>query len=139
MALTARRPFVADQEVRMPTISERVANGAAELDIIKPDWWKPGRIKVSQLNLEDGCDCVLGQLQNYEQGTTRERLDLYLAGVRNFFGDRFNSARQAAAGFLSSRFGDDEQDYYDGEDEYEALTKEWRRVIKARRKAARTA
>jgi len=40
-------------------LAERVALGAAWLDAAHPGW--RDRVDVDRLNLEDSCDCVLGQ------------------------------------------------------------------------------
>ena len=44
----------------MTEARERVARGAARLDMLKPGWYN--RIDVGTLTLHDGCGCVIGQL-----------------------------------------------------------------------------
>lgn len=41
-------------------IKSRVARGAKFLDKIEPGWYN--KIDVSKFDIEDGCDCILGQV-----------------------------------------------------------------------------
>lgn len=43
------------------SIAERVAAGVAWLDADDPNWWKPDRIDLDELNMAHPCYCVLGQ------------------------------------------------------------------------------
>lgn len=40
----------------------RVARGAAIMDKIDPDWYKPHRIDLRTLDMRSGSDCVAGQV-----------------------------------------------------------------------------
>lgn len=103
------------------TIPERVARGVALLDEKHPGWWE--RIDVDRLNLRSGCNCVLGQTWDgdYAGSSTAymHHLDALLPE---------ESYRDYEFGFDAEAEDGEEQD-----DEYDALTAEWRRVILARR------
>jgi hypothetical protein len=49
----------------MATIAERVARGAALLDEREPGWWQ--RIDLGALDMDEPCECVLGQLATDKQ------------------------------------------------------------------------
>jgi hypothetical protein len=113
----------------MTTIAERVAAGAAFLDEREPGWWE--RINLDELDLHSACRCVLGQLAT--------DLGYVETGWGNILG-RFELRRwrwsyefdglpdtDVACGFNAG--GNQAQE------EYAALTAEWKRVIEARRSA----
>ena len=120
------------------TIAERVAAGAAFLDVTDPDWWRADvdrAIDLSTLDLGLAGACVLGQrcpLEIYNSGlvgdTKYVAMAKHLSGFhRSGDADRWAGAR----GFQVSYYvadGDDDIEYAD-------LTAEWKRVITERRSA----
>lgn len=44
----------------------RVAAGATWLDKVEPDWWN--KVSLSTLDMDDGCLCVVGQLEGMVDG-----------------------------------------------------------------------
>ena len=107
--LDAKQQREEERSGRMPTITERVERGAALLDEKMPGWWQ--RVDLGRLDIESGCNCVIGQLGSYPE--TSEGF-----------------------GLLSSL--DDFTHGFDGgePDDYRALTKAWRDLILARYVAA---
>ena len=100
----------------MSTISERVARGVAWLDGVLPDWWR--MVDLGQLVLSSPCRCVLGQLYG----------DYMDSPLVDEHGDEAGVDR----GFNASGAEWTDQTY----SEFEALEREWRRVITERRAAA---
>jgi hypothetical protein len=91
----------------MSAITERVAAGAAFLDEQWPGWWQ--RVALDQLDLGSCKRCILGQLSgDYDDGLT----DL-----------GFSDMDAVSFGFNT----------YIG---FDALTREWKRVITERRSAS---
>lgn len=95
----------------MITIAERVARGAALLDEREPGWWQ--RINVRTLDIRSCKRCVLGQLEGWP--SINARFDPSLG-----FDAGEGSPQEVVADF-------------------NALTAEWRRLIKARRAGERDA
>jgi hypothetical protein len=91
------------------TIAERVARGVAWLDEKRPGW--ADEIDLTELVLSSPCRCILGQLYG----------DFDKVSVRGPMAKGFNA------------YGGDDQSLYD---QFEALEREWRRVITERRAAA---
>lgn len=105
----------------MSTIAERVAAGAAFLDEHDPGWWE--RINLGRLDLNDTCNCVLGQAFADESEWANRCYDSGYDYARA----RFDlPARGAPLGF------DTTDDY----EPYEPLAAEWTRVITGRRSPA---
>jgi hypothetical protein len=102
-----------DVSVTPGDITERVERGAALLDEKRPGWWQ--FIDLDRLDIEDGCDCVAGQLD----GTAN-----YMRALRRI-GLSGSEADAVSHGFES---GDDE--------EYAGLTEAWRTLIARRRELA---
>ena len=85
------------------TIEQRVANGAAYLDKILPDWLD--QIDLAVFDVASPCNCVLGQVYgNFDDSPidARWRLGQYAADDRGFNG---------------------------ADEDLPELTDEWRRVI----------
>lgn len=128
----------------MAGIPERVAKGAAFLDLHDPHWWESspvaGRaIHLDTLDLAETADCVLGQRCPLE--VLAQRLDVPVDRLDP--GD-FTSAYWAYATELSGLTGAARVDWgidhgfsaeTDRAPEFADLTAEWRRVILARRSA----
>lgn len=98
------------------TIPERVAKGAALLDEKLPGW--VDRIDLDRLNVQSGCDCILGQEFS---GSATEDAPGFVIGLFGLFGGELTEAM--LHGFTIGG----------GYDTFPALTREWRRVILARR------
>lgn len=95
-----------------------VRNGVALLDARMPDWYT--HIDLDILQMQFGCNCVLGQLHrgHYALGTSRLRL-----GATAYNPDAYVYMGMAVdLGFHARNHA-----------EWDALTEEWTRVIKARR------
>jgi hypothetical protein len=106
----------------MSTIAERVAKGSAFLDGKQPGWDK--RIDLERLDLESGCNCILGQL--HPAPDDPEELP-YIAALRALgLPHGVKDSEDVDLGFY---FASDE-------DEFPALEAEWRRLIEARRAAS---
>jgi hypothetical protein len=91
----------------MTTIAQRVAEGAAFLDVRDPEWI--GKVDLERLDLGSCTRCILGQLAgDYEDGVEMFALD---------------GADTVALGFNTTLGFDD-------------LTAEWKRVITERRSAS---
>lgn len=100
------------------TIAERVAKGAALLDVKTPGWWR--RIDLSRLDMNCAERCVSGQsLGDYHESATE------------MFGDDWDAP--AAHGFNAAG---GERNWVEWESEMAGLDAEWRRVIGARRAGA---
>lgn len=129
------------------TTAERVAAGVAFLDEIDPDWWRAdteNAIDLEQLNMGNGCMCILGQRCPLEIWTAAAADDdddydtpywAWAAILSAAASYQIVDAWAAERGFQipSPCYIDDS----DAESEYDALTKEWGRVIAERRAAAR--
>lgn len=111
----------------MATIADRVAAGARYLDDADPDWWRENvsnAIDLSELDLAYGDMCVLGQ---------RCPVSDYSRQLRKITGSPDSQPSTVlhpwavAHGFTM----DQERGHW------ATLTAEWRRVIRARRRAAR--
>jgi hypothetical protein len=99
------------------TITERVAKGAAFLDESEPSWWQV--IDLDALDMEQGCNCVLGQLH---PSNTDEELH-YLGALFQFgLPHGPDSDADISLGFFT-------------EDplEWAPLTEAWRNLIEERR------
>lgn len=127
----------------MSTITGRVTAGAKFLDEHDPDWWRADverAIDLRELDLSGGEVCILGQRCPLEMREARPvgetSYSLYataLSGVPK--GEVGALDRWASAlGFQMTPGWVDDPDWED--DEYEALTNEWRKVITERRAAA---
>lgn len=110
----------------MSTVAERVAAGAAFLDEHDPGWWREDArpaIELAILDLESGCQCVLGQLYPctgnpyFSYTEARHHLSLTAPDAESL-------------GFDTITRYDDEAG---NDEEYDALTAEWKRVIVERR------
>lgn len=130
----------------MSTVTERVAAGAAFLDERDPDWWKADverPINLGALDLARGDSCVLGQR------CPAAALAAWLGAPPEFSDDhefRYNAYAQLLSGLPSAGEATELNEWaaafgfqalqssgiYTRED-YDALTREWRRVIAARR------
>lgn len=55
------------------TPTQAASNGAKFLDKYDPTWYKENRIKTEELDLENGCFCIIGQL-NYRDYDPEEYL-----------------------------------------------------------------
>jgi hypothetical protein len=105
--------------MNVPATKTRVRRGAAFLDKKIPNWFKI--VKLSKLNQSLGyqpdknhCGCVLAQLSpygEYREGTEMVGLDV-------------SKKRQEDLGFWGVS---------DDDDEYEALTEDWKDEIRKRR------
>jgi hypothetical protein len=106
--------------VERPSLTERVAAGAAWLDEHLPGW--PQRISLTDLDMADDCGCVLGQiLGRYDE-----------IFVSNDVLPPLDEVEAVRFGFdVTSRFGDPA--LWAGE--FAALQREWRRLIESRRTA----
>lgn len=140
----------------MITIAERVSNGSAWLDEHYPDWWKSidlGTLKVSSCHL-----CVLGQVYTGHIPAD-ERLEILgqvlnrMAAVSPFESRTYDESlnRGTSGGFnvlydyhgmnnMAPRLGFSIDWEWIGSwrsvnDQYEALTDEWTKVIISRRMA----
>jgi hypothetical protein len=91
------------------TIKERVAAGAAWLDERAPGWI--GQIDLSELDIEEPCNCILGQV----------------------YGHYFRSPRDARIDDDASAYIADERGFNGGEKDMPRLNKAWRELIEARR------
>lgn len=103
-----------------PTIRQRVSSGVAWLDEHVADWWRPGWVKLTTLDMARPCRCVLGQLYGdyYDAPITLEQAtDL-----------GFDATDDAPLGESLAT-------------EWDALAAEWTQVIEVRRatEAARIA
>lgn len=92
------------------SIAERVANGVEWLDENMPLW--ANIVHTESLDLQDGCNCVLGQLfgayyEAPDEACWDHDTNAYVGDVRGFNGDDSG--------------------------DYRSLTDEWRRVITERR------
>ena len=93
----------------MSSITQRVATGAAQLDVMVPNW--ETKINLETLVISDGSRCILAQLfGHYGQGKRELRINGYEAGQLGF---------NAMGSFI---------DVF----QYRKLTKEWKRIIQAR-------
>lgn len=80
---------------------ERVANGCAWLDEHKPGW--RGLINADRLNIDDPCNCILGQL----------------------YGDFYKAVKEQGIGYSNvDRLG------FDGDKDF-ALTRAWKEELNA--------
>ncbi|MFI7072076.1 hypothetical protein [Micromonospora sediminicola] len=93
-------------------LTERVELGMAWLDARLPGWDE--LVDLDRLNVENPCDCLLGQ--------TYGEWDLHTLGI--------DIDQLAALGFDASSSHDDMAD------EYAALTEVWRTAIERRRGAS---
>ena len=121
----------------MTTVTERVAAGAAYLDEHDPGW--DAAIDLELLDLGSGDRCILGQR------CPMETLTAWLGSAPDDSDDfeyAYHAQAQALTGLPSRglRTGLEEWAISHGfnasfqeDDEYGALTAEWRRVIEARR------
>lgn len=98
----------------MSTIAERVQAGCEWLDKIRPGWDRD--IDLTVLDLSDCTVCVVGQLTDGESE----------AGIWALMADYPGDSDDAWPIELG---------FNDVEEQYEALTGEWYRVIRARRQA----
>ncbi|MFF3443608.1 hypothetical protein [Streptosporangium sp. NPDC002721] len=110
---------------QFPDISDRVARGAALLDLRAPGW--AARVDPDTLDLEDCWHCVIGQLYRPEQTVFKEPFEI---GAIDLFGlDAYgfddNAPILVEHGFSAPR--------RDSMAEFAALTSEWRSVVTARR------
>jgi hypothetical protein len=122
----------------MTSITERVAAGAAFQDEHDPDWWRAGverAIDLEVLSLGSGDTCVLGQrcpLKVWEQRAESwmSPFCAQAAGLTGLApdGQRLNDWA-AECGFMAA-------EDTDSDEEYDALTAEWKRLITERRAAA---
>jgi hypothetical protein len=120
------------------TIAERVAAGAAHLDVHDPEWWRADvdrAIDLSTLYLSSPRLCILGQRCPLEVLSAAERgmssfyaYAVELSGLTNRSLDRWAADR----GFEVA----DDEDFADDSEEYAALTIAWINVIAARRSAS---
>ena len=119
------------------SIETRVARGVALLDRTLADWDE--RIDLERLNLENTCDCILGQefarhpdvdLAEHDGWFEVTPFDI---GVRELFSEQYFADPELAArahGFNAiGKPGHTVK-------EFQALTAEWRRVVLARRGGA---
>ena len=94
------------------TVPERVARGVEFLDRVRPGWF--GEVDAGRLDMSSTCRCVLGQLWGlYTLGLDRARLPRHRAAEHGFIAESGWPASQA---------------------ESQAITAEWVRVIRSRRK-----
>lgn len=98
------------------TIPQRVAKGAALMDKEMPGWDR--RIDLDVLDLQNSCDCILGQeFRPFDD----PNIFGYDIGRDELFGD--DDEATAAHGFT----------LLNPAESFDALTAEWKRVILARR------
>lgn len=97
----------------LPTIAERVAAGAQWLNDNVPDWWQ--RIDLDRLDVRSECRCVLGQIYGHYS----------VAPKTAWWSDPDHGYGKWLADWRGFDTATD--------DEVEALTAEWRRVIEAHR------
>jgi hypothetical protein len=106
------------------TVTERVAKGAALLDEKLPDWWI--RIDLADLSLRSSCRCILGQLYS-----GRDTGNPFAEAARGL--GVYDDAH--AYGFDTSAYEEDDDWACDEDDDFLALTAEWKRAVIARRQA----
>jgi hypothetical protein len=123
------------------TITERVAAGAAFLDEHNPGW--EGAIDLEKLDLGSGDRCILGQT------CPMETLTAWLGNAPTDLDDfeyAYHAQAQALTGLPSRGYRGDLEEwaaargfnvsYNEPSDTYDALTREWKRVITERRAAS---
>jgi hypothetical protein len=115
------------------TIPGRVAAGMAFLDEHDAPWWR--EIDLETLDLGSGGRCVLGQRCPAEVYSASDQGDTaYAAMAKKWSGSIFDEDADrwaVARGFQAG-------EYDDGtlfSDQYDQLTAEWARLIRARRSA----
>jgi hypothetical protein len=121
------------------TVAERVARGAALLDIHDPQWWRRdvrSPIDLKALDLDSPCKCVLGQRHPTTRKQSPWNRGLQLLGLRPYWGHG-NAVTDADCGF-NSRFESVREDEPcpERDDDIAALKAEWVRVITERRAAS---
>lgn len=131
--------------------------GAAMLDRQDPGWWK--RVKVTQLDLASGCDCVLGQVYGdvvkgegpwgdplvdgfnlaTDLNEMMESYELVIRKPRRFERARavFKAVRRSRAHDPLAHLGFEEGWTTDGRLHYSALTDAWLEIIAERKAAAK--
>jgi hypothetical protein len=129
------------EQTRPATLKEAIAQAVdrgaeAVAQFYGPDWYRPGRIALTRLDLSRGTTCIVGQLEGrrvlghaYDEGLDA----LYQAGVLS---STFR-AIEAAHGFNNGHLpynGEDTTGYVD----YPDLDRAWKRKIRALRAADRT-
>ena len=124
--------ITADTRAKVPmprTIAKRVAQGAAYLDRIRPDWFN--EIKIQSLRLEDGEKCVLGQLA-IKASPYYISAD-YLSAVKEL---DLCTGEEVALGFtLDEAPGIPDMTMREEIAYFKELTKEWKAAIRKRRDA----
>jgi hypothetical protein len=129
----------------MTTIAERVAKGAQFLDQHDPEWWRADvdrAIDLNRLHLSSAQRCILGQrcpleTLNAVGESPYLSMAMRLSGQerRYLIADWASERGFEVSGDLLDLSSDDDTDEATDE-EYAALTAEWRRVITERRTAA---
>lgn len=110
------------------TTKDRVAAGAAELDIVWPGWYRI--VDPSTLVLASGCNCVLGQLESFErEGEAPPNASFFTSGLRRFGNWRAAMGRRAVRN-TAERFGFVGVEF----DDYNDLDRYWTTEIRTRRR-----
>jgi hypothetical protein len=99
-----------------PPIPANAERGALFLDLAIPDW--EDKIDLRDLDLSQGCKCVLGQINPAGARLRQDRFDRALDALGLGYQDA------ARLGFIVW-----------GRQRYDMLTAGWRRLIEARRAA----
>jgi hypothetical protein len=121
------------------TVAECVEAGAAFLDDYDRGWWRAddGRaIDLGALDLSSGSNCVLGQRCPLEIRANDQLDTPYYAWAKVILGtgiDRAVDMWAAERGFQVFPYIEGVREGDGEDDEYDALTAEWKRVIEARR------
>lgn len=110
-------------------IKARVARGAALMDKEHPRWWAedyPHPIDLDRLDLGDNCGCVLGQTDDGEHSDEYDDGPFEAHSEVLFGTDDLDALirLEIAHGFNAAS---------NSQEEFAALTAEWRRAILARR------
>ena len=120
---------VTERETLAP-IPDRVEAGVRLLDQVIPGWWR--RIDLEWLDLNSGCDCVLGQLFSHAAGCDEP----YVTGLAALDLDAGYSEIDDAARCGFHVTVDVAPDIDLADDEYDRLTAAWANRIEARRAAS---
>lgn len=119
----------------MSTIQERVAAGVKFLDRNHPKWIN--EVDLSRFNIEDECNCVLGQIvSNYD--TDKDFCDITYEPDDDWGIDQVKRhAPRGTKSLVMSLDGAQQMGFEANFDrgitsDYEQLQREWKKVIKAR-------
>ena len=130
--------------MRKATAKRRAAKGAAFLDSVWPAWWR--HVRINQLDLGSGCNCVLGQLGKMDEEDD-ESYSKFIAGpycdrrpLEQYWLDRGPAGRLRAR-LVQSRDAAIRRGFDQPSSDPQVwawLTEAWRDEIRTRAKAARS-